>query len=145
MLKAEIKRGTVRSTNNQRKKHYTQFTKKELELIEQRLSQLNFNVIVGSIHLQTKKAITYNVEDVRNVINNHDVIEYNLTKKRGMYQKRVLLKGKDVVETDQGKANLCIVVNLKTAEIVTAYYNIIGDDHRTINWDRYDSSLKIIL
>lgn len=145
MEKAEINRGLVRTTKNQRKKHFTQFTSKELNMLESRLKELDFNVIVGSVHLREKKAITYNVEDVKKVIEKHQIIEYNLTKKAKGYSKRVLLKGKNVIITDQGNMNLCIVVDLKTGEIVTAYYNRVGDNHGTTNWSRYDSSLKILL
>ncbi len=147
MLKAEINIGQVKITKNQQKKHYSQFSKKELELLENRISKLDVNYIWGSVHLKEKRTITYNPQDIRNVIKNHKIIEYNTTKRKDeSIDKRVVLRGRDTVETDRGTMNLCIVLSLKNSAIVTAYYNsALEDTHKNLNLNRYDENLKIVV
>lgn len=147
MLKAEINVGEVKITKGQLKKHFTQFTNKELALLENKVSKLNINYVWGSVHLKEKKAITYNPQDIQKVIKNHQIIEYNVTKRRdGRIDKRAVLRGKDVVETDKGLMNLCVVLSLKNNAIVTAYYNsALEDTHKNLNMNRYTKNLKIEL
>lgn len=145
--KAEIQIGRVKRTANQRKKLYTQFTNSEMKLLRSKVSKINTNNIKLSRHLINKKAITYSMNDIKNTIKNCDIIEYNVTKNRdNYYDKRVVLRGKDVIATDKGIMNLCVVVSLKTNDIITVYYNTALDRvHHSVYMDRYDANLKIIL
>lgn len=143
--KAEIKIGWVKKTNNQIKKHYSQFTKEEYKRLREVVNNIDTRQMWSSVHLKTKKAITYSFEDVKNVMLDNNIIEYNLTKKNAnTYDKRIVLRGKKEIITDKGRMNLCVVLSLKNMAIVTLYYNSsVVDTHQHLNMSRYNSNLKI--
>ena len=143
--KAEIKIGWVKKTPNQVKKHYTQFTTEEQARLEEIVEQINLNKIWSSKHLKTKDSVTYNFNDVKDVVLDNKIIEYNITKKnKNTYDKRIVLRGNKSIITNKGKMNLCIVVSLKNMAIVTLYYNSsVFNTHAKVDMNRYCSDLKI--
>lgn len=76
------------------------------------------------------------------------IIEYNSTNNYGKIDKRVLIRSKKSyfvdIDNTLTECNLCFVISIITGQIITAYYNEVNDNHNTIDWLRYDKSLKII-
>ena len=150
MRKGNINRGYVKTTVNQKKKHYTQMSKEELTFLKSQIQ--NIKDIKPSWHLENKASIEYKMEDVFKVVTDSDlenrIIEFNVTPSRGALDKRVLLRSKEVYLVDiDGKevdCNLCFVISLKSHQLITVYYNEYNDSHDTIDWKRYDENLKII-
>lgn len=145
LMKAEIHIGEVKKTANQRKKHYTQFTKREKMILANAINRISVNQLWSSTHLKEKDAVTYSYMDIKNVLSNNNIIEYNITKKgSNYYDKRVVLRGVKAVETNKGAMNLCVVISLKNKAIVTVYYcSSIKETHIKIDMDRYNKNLKI--
>ena len=142
---AEINIGLVKTTPNQLKKHYTQFTKMERFKLRQAVSEIDLNRVWSSKHLKHKDVVTYKFDDIKDVIHNNNIIEYNITDKgeKG-YDKRVVLRGRKEIETNKGKMNLCVVVSLKNMAIVTVYYNSSEiNTHKKVHMDRYNSNLRV--
>lgn len=146
LAKATYKHGEVSVTEGQEKKHITQMTKDEVMAITNKLYSLNIGQTKLSFHLQEKldseELSIYKSQMVRLLLD-FEIIEYNNT--RG--QSRVLLRGLSkedtLVDGVIKKSNLCIVWNLDTNNIVTAYWNCISDNHNTIDLRRYNANLKI--
>ena len=73
-----------------------------------------------------------------------DIIEYNYTRGNG----RILLESWETFPVDiDGKTVNCImkvVVEPKTAQVVTVYYNSIDDIHATLNMKRYNKDLEVV-
>lgn len=147
MLKSEINKGNVRKNEIQLKKHRMQMNEKELKRLTQVFSQLNKSKTTISKHLLNKESITWDRYDIISILHSdiYDmIIEYNQTPtKWGVIDHRIVIRDRKVVETDHGKANLCIVVSLVENRVLTAYYNLINDNHKTIDWNRYCQYLKV--
>lgn len=73
-------------------------------------------------------------KDITNLI-----IEYNKTylSEDKIWDKRIVIRDNETLQTDKGKQNLCIVLSLTNNKIITAYYNLPNDKHETINMNRY--------
>lgn len=155
--KAELYIGRVKHTENQKKKHITQMTKKEIAYLKNELKLLPSWQAKMSKHL-IKKRVTVNIQDVEDTLVAQNVadciVEYNETiDSSGQSDRRILIRcdipkmvrfktrRKNVVEA---MAHLCFVISLDTYSIVTAYWNKISDDHESINWERYSKHLSII-
>jgi len=65
-----------------------------------------------------------------------DIIEFHYIKG----QQRVLLRSNETVHN----SNVCVVVDINTYEIVTAYRNTITDSHITLHTELYDSSYDLL-
>jgi len=142
MLMGYFEHGNIKLTTGQSKKHIQQMSKEEVNKIVNKLKYIGkFNI---AKHLKEKKIIINNLtiksnlrsENLRNMI-----VEYNNT----YGQNRVLIRS-DVAELvligDLHKqCNLCYVINLDNNTIITAYYNELKDNHRNINWSRYNENL----
>lgn len=150
MRKGNIDRGNIKITSNQKKKHYTQMSENELNFLKIEIEKIEH--IKPSWHLDNKSHVGYHIEDVWKVINDTDIknriIEFNITPKRGILDRRVLLRSKEIysveIDNNQIDCNLCFVISLRSHEIITIYYNKCDDFHDTIDWRRYDENLKII-
>lgn len=147
MLKSEINKGNVRKNEIQLKKHRMQMNEQELKRLTQVFSKLDKSRTTISKHLLNKDSITWHRNDIIALLHAdiYDmIIEYNQTPtKWGTIDHRIVIRDKKSVETDHGKANLCIVVSLVENRVLTAYYNLVKDSHKTINWDRYCQYLKV--
>ena len=152
MRKGHIKRGVVKRTQNQEKKHFSQFTTEELVYLENKIKSINTNCLKPSYHLSSKTDIKYKIDDIAAVLKDDEVknriIEYNYTKTRYKTDERVLLRSKEeyqvLVNGKTLKCNLCFVISILTNEIITVYYNESKDNHNTIDWTRYNNNLEII-
>lgn len=67
------------------------------------------------------------------------IIEYNMTylKDEQKWDERLILRDDKVLQTTLGKQNLCIVLSLTRNIVVTAWYNLPKDKHKTIDRNRY--------
>lgn len=146
IAKAVYKHGLVSVTEAQEKKHVSQMTKSEIRAIKNKLYSMNISKTRMSRHLTDKLdsgEITIYKKQMVRLLLNFELIEYNKT--RG--QSRVLLRGLNeedtIVDGVIKKSNLCIVWNLDTNNIVTAYWNCTNDNHNTIDFRRYNANLKI--
>lgn len=152
MRKGHIKKGFVKETRRQQKKHYTQFAKDELIYLENKIKDINIDNVKASKHLLSKTSTSYKHEDIINVLKDSNlkdrIIEYNVTITNKGIDRRVLLRSKEIfdvfVNDDIKKCNLCFVISILSSEIITVYYNECYDNHDTIDWRRYNADLKVV-
>jgi hypothetical protein len=155
--KAELYRGKVKKTKNQKKKHVTQMTKEEVAYLKKEIKMFPTWKAKASKHLK-KKCVSLDLNDVQDTLlarNVEDfIVEYNETlNASGQMERRILIRvakpkmvrfktrKKKIVEA---LAHLCFVVSLDTWEIVTAYWNKASDEHAQLDWRRYSKHLRII-
>ena len=146
MLKGEIRKGTVRKTEGQEKKYIKQFKGNDLEKCIIAINNMLHTKIYASYHLRKKSTVSYNMKTICSMLKDraYDIIEYNYTRGQG----RILLESWDVfpVDTD-GKITDCVmkvVVEPKTSQVITVYYNSVDDTHASLNMKRYNKDLEIV-
>lgn len=150
MLVATYKRGQVSRTRNQRKWLAAEMDADDRSQIAKDYtdSVLNSNkVVFKSRHLREKERrgeLSVPDDVVRETLRAFDksFIEYSETRKRDGVSRRVLLRNNDVarkvrVRGREQDANLCIVVDVDTCCLVTAYWNAANDHHSNLNRSRY--------
>ena len=146
MLKGEIKKGTVRKTENQEKKYVKQFKGDDLQKCIIAINNMLHQRIYASYHLRKKSAVSYNMKAICEMLKygEFDVIEYNYTRGQG----RVLVESWSTYPVNiDGKLKDCVmkvVVEPKTSQIITVYYNSVDDIHATLNMKRYNKDLEVI-
>lgn len=146
MLKGEIKKGTIRRTENQEKKYIKQFKGNDLEKCIIAINNMLHTKIYASYHLRKKSSVSYNMKVICSMLKDgaYDIIEYNYTRGNG----RILLESWKTFPVDiDGKTVNCVmkvVVEPKTGKIITVYYNSIDDTHATLNMKRYNKDLEVI-
>lgn len=153
--RGEIAMGTIRTSERQIKKHISQMLPRELEYLGKQIKELIKGKVFYSRHLREKE-ISFDATYVAEILGAKDVesliIEYNITEMRdGSIDHRVVLRDnrERLVRLSTpwgesaGMANLCVVVSLDNRRIVTAYWNKVNDNHRSIHWDRYCKELSI--
>ena len=144
----KIEIGTVRKTEGQVKKLYTQMTIQEIKYLDRKLAELDKNTMEITQHLEDKH-INKNINLLKNLPTmKHKIIEYNETPLKGKIDKRVVIQalGKFRVNID-GKMQDCkftVVYSLTNNRVITSWYNAVGDNHKTINMKRYNKDLRII-
>jgi len=144
MLMGYFERGNIKLTTGQSKKHIQQMNQEEVNRIVNKLKYIGkLNI---SKHLKEKKIIINNLTIQSNLKSKNlknMIVEYNNT----YGHNRVLIRS-DVVELvliggSYKQCNLCYVIDLDNSVIITAYYNELKDNHRNINWSRYNENLII--
>ena len=151
-MNAKYHKGVIKKTENQRKKHVKQMTRKEQWYLREQIKNLS-NIKFTKHALNNNVDVT--IEQIKNTIKEYNyIIEYNeTTDTYGKINRRVLVRSSRVYKVDfhkiddsviKGNANLCFVISIDTGDIITAYYNFINDEHKTIDMRRYDKTLKII-
>lgn len=146
MLKGEIKKGTIRKTEGQEKKYVKQFKGDDYQRCIIAINNMLHKRIYASYHLRKKSAVSYNMKTICSILKcgTFDIIEYNYTGGNG----RILLESWETFPVDiDGKTVNCImkvVVEPKTAQVVTVYYNDVNDTHATLNIRRYNKDLEVI-
>ena len=146
-----INKGKVSKTEGQVKKHRIQMDENEKEFLKGKLNNLKQDKLVISQHLEYK-FIGYDMSVVSELPFRDNVkdliIEYNETPMDNFTDRRVLLRSIESYKVNiKGKiqnCNICVVYSLVTNRIVTVYWNLVNDNHRSINWNRYSRDLKII-
>lgn len=145
MLKGEIRKGNVRTTEGQKKKLYTQMTNKEIERCYVAINNIANKYWKISKHLKEKSEVSWNLKDIMDTIRSgsFDIIEYN----RIRDDIRVVINSYKVYNVNiDGKVTKCtikICLSVKYNKIITLWYNDLLDSHETINMSRYDKDLKV--
>ena len=144
--KGELNKGTVRKTEGQVKKLYTQMTNEELEKCYIAINNTANKYWKISQHLKEKSTVTWSLKDIMNTIRDgsFDIIEYNRT---GNDIRIVVNSYKTYrIETEKGETTctMTIVLSIRHNKIITLWYNDILDSHKSINMKRYDKDLEII-
>lgn len=146
MLKGEIKKGTVRKTEGQEKKYIKQFKNDDYQRCIIAINNMLHQRIYASNHLRKKSTVSYNMKVICNMLKHgeYDVIEYNRTRGNG----RILVESWETFNINiDGKITECVmkvVIEPKTNQIVTVYYNSVDDIHATLNMKRYNKDLEVI-
>ena len=152
----QLEIGKVKRTFNQRKKHFSQMSEEEKEYLVKKILEIDYSKIRLSSHLLSK-GTNCSKKQIINILEKKNlkdlIIEYNETFKYGELEERVLIRNNDISKIQFQKnndaafwefANLCFVIRLNDGKIITAYWNISKDNHDSIDWKRYDSSLIIV-
>lgn len=146
MLKGEIKKGTIRRTEGQEKKYIKQFKGNDLEKCIIAINNMMHQRIYASSHLRKKSTVSYNMKTICSMLKYgaYDITEYNYTRGNG----RILLESWETFPVDiDGKTVNCVmkvVVEPKTGQVITVYYNSVDDTHATLNMKRYNKDLEVI-
>ncbi|MGX2983902.1 hypothetical protein ACWIWK_00255 [Helicobacter sp. 23-1048] len=151
MLKAENNIGNVKKANTrQLKRHISQIDGKGLKILIDKFNKIDISKTAIDKHLLAKKTISFNKQDIDNLLYqaklkcggggcNNMIVEYNMTylKDEQKWDERLVLRDDKVLQTTLGKQNLCIVLSLTQNIVVTAWYNLPKDKHKTIDINRY--------
>lgn len=149
-FKGEIKKGTVRKTNNQFKKFVTQFKEGEFERCLIAINNTLHSRIYASSHLRKKSAVSYDMKEICDVLksNKFDIIEYNYVQYPDHRDNRVVVKSWDSynvnVDGKDTECNMIFVLSVTNHQIVTLWYNSIDDDHKTLNMSRYNKNIEVV-
>lgn len=156
MLVATYKRGQVSRTDNQRKWLAAEMSRDERENLARDYDEsviCSNKVVYMSRHLKKKiedgeLSVPQDVveETLRTFADSF--VEYSLTTMRnGQQSRRVLLRNNNItrrvrVKGQEQDANLCIVLDIDTCCMVTAYWNAANDQHDTLNRSRYEHASR---
>lgn len=146
MLKGEIKKGTIRKTEGQEKKYIKQFKNDDYQKCIIAINNMLHKRIYASSHLRKKSTVSYNMKVICNMLKHgeYDVIEYNRTRGQG----RILVESWKTFNINiDGKMIDCVmkvVIEPKTNQIITVYYNSVDDTHATLNMKRYNKDLEVV-
>jgi hypothetical protein len=147
--------GTIKTTTGQQKKHISQMKNQEVSYLLNKINKLNFSRLYVSKHL-LEKDISFKVADIYTILktNDYEIIEYNETEMFDSLDQRVLIRSKaqflvQFIDEKTGRkynvqSNMCFVLSLRFNKVITLYWNMTKDSHKSINWKRYNSSLKVI-
>lgn len=142
MLRAENERGKVRKGKNQQLKwHISQISEKNLKILISAFDKLDKAKTSIDRHLLQKQSISVDKNDIFRLLNKditNLIVEYNQTylPREKIWDKRLVLRDSESVETNKGWQNLCVVFSLTNNKIITAYYNPPNDKHDTRNVKR---------
>jgi hypothetical protein len=152
MLVATYKRGQVSRTKNQRKWLAAEMSDDDRESLAHGYDEsviYSNEVVHMSKHLKDKIGrgeLSVPQAVVEETIKSFSAsfLEYNVTEYRGRQSRRVLLRNNDIVRQVRVRgevqdANLCIVLDIDTCCMVTAYWNATNDHHDTLNRSRYEA------
>ena len=145
MLKAENNRGNIRKGKNQQFKwHISQISEKNIKILVCEFNKLDKSKTTFDKHIKIKRTISFDKNDIYKLLNKditNLIIEYNKTylPKEKIWDKRIVLRDNETVETNNGKQNLCVVFSLTNNKVITIYYNPPNDKHDSINMKRYCS------
>lgn len=141
--------GQVKKTNNQIKKHVSQMSFIELNhIVSFFKNETAKHDITLSYHLRDKVMngeVVLNTPMLANIFDNvnQSIIEYNVTNGTPRLLLRSLSQENIMIDNQYQNTNLCIVIDLLSFRIVTAYHNLANDYHAKINYDRYDENMKV--
>ena len=138
--------GNIKITKGQVKKHCSQFTRKEKELLVQVVKSTNTNNLKYASHIHREFINETLVKTIKNCTSeNIKDFSFSTIHKNDL---RVLIRSnyKDTVELDGKveKCNLCFVLALNTNTIITTWYNSINRKKDKVNMNRY-TNFKIDL
>lgn len=141
--------GQVKKTNNQIKKHVSQMSFIELNNV------MNFfknetvkHDITLSNHLKDKVMngeVVLNTPILANIFDNvnQSIVEYNVTNDKPRLLLRSSSQENIMIDDKYQYTNLCVVIDLLSFGIVTAYHNLANDYHAEIDYNRYNENMKV--
>lgn len=138
--------GNIKITKGQIKKHCSQFTRKEKEMLVQVVRSTNTNNLKYAKHIHREFINDTLVKTIQNcTIDNIKDFSISTIHKDDL---RVLIRSnyQDTVELDGKvtKCNLCFVLALNNNTIITTWYNSINRKKDKVNMNRY-TNFKIDL
>lgn len=133
----------IKVTQNQRKKHCSDFSDKEYHLLSAIVHCLQYESLTISNH--ARQHIPFlNSSIIQQTIENCEIIEFNLTEEKP----RLLVRSRDelvvLVDGIKESTHVCIVVDILSNKVITSYLNRSSDFHSGLRADRYESDLDII-
>ena len=143
--KGELNKGTVRKTEGQVKKLYSQMTAEEIEKCYIAINNIANKYWKISKHLKEKSSVTWSLKDIMETIRtgSFDIIEYNRTGE----DIRIVVNSYKTYQIDTGNGittcTMKICLSVKHNKIISLWYNDILDDHKSINMSRYDKDLEV--
>lgn len=153
-ISGKYNRGQVKVTKNQIKKHVSQITENEKDILVHRINDIKDVYISNYVN---NKNISFSKDYILEILHRNNIrdliVEYNETLKFNELDRRLLIRDdKEYLvnfksldgKVFQKYGNFCFVISLLSFNIITVYWNIQEDNHDTIQWNRYDNSLKII-
>lgn len=128
-----------------RRKHGSQLSLYEKEILRNRLMSVDKNEWGISSHAMYRlkcKRIMASLEDIVSIIPSSDIIEYGITfDGENSYEERVVLRSKKIFNYTY---NLSATFSLTNKRIITVWLNGIYDTHKSLKWNKYDPSLKVL-
>ena len=117
------------------RKSYKQMNRSEVRALVSRIKRINDCKITLSNHAkQRMKERNINEEEVRNVFNNFNIIEFN-ARNDGTISALIRDKNKG--------QQVSLSVDLSSGSILTVYKNHYKDNHRSVNPDIYNQRIDI--
>lgn len=138
--------GNIKITKGQVKKHCSQFTRKEMEMLVKVVKSIDTNNLNYASHIHREFIPETLVKTIKNCTpENIKDFSFSTIHKNDL---RVLIRSsyKDIVELDGKvqKCNLCFVISLNNNTIITTWYNSINRKKDKVNMNRY-TNFKIDL
>lgn len=138
--------GNIKITKGQVKKHCSQFTRKEIEMLVKVVKSIDTNNLKYANHIHREFINDTLIKTIKNCTpDNIKDFSFSTIHKDEL---RVLIRSnyKDIVELDGKvqKCNLCFVISLSTNTIITTWYNSINRQKKVVNMNRY-TNFKIDL
>lgn len=139
--------GNIKITKGQVKKHCSQMTTKEKDMLVKVVRNTNIDNLKYASHIHREFITETLVKTIKNCTpDNIKDFSISTIHKNEM---RVLIRSnyQDIVELDGKvqKCNLCFVLQLNTNTIITTWYNSINRKKDKVNMNRYCKNLKIDL
>jgi hypothetical protein len=116
------------------KKHYTQMTIAEKNVLKM-LIRGKFQITRHCTQRMKERRIK--IDEVNQTINDGNIIEYYLANGE---ESRVLLRGRISFRN----MVTCVVVDINTNVVITAYKNFHLNNHQNIDLSEYDETLNIL-
>ena len=144
-----IIRGAVIETNNQHKKHVKQMSEADRDVIVEFMHNHTLKQKMSYTgHLKAKIAngdVKIKKGQIRSIFSNLNgsIIEYNVTNNSPRVILRSLSTTEEVVHNRLQNVQLCVIIDLLTLTFVSAYYNLEGDTHSSIDYTRYDKDMVV--
>lgn len=138
--------GNIKTTKGLIKKHCSQFSRKEMEMLVKVVKNIDTNNLNYANHIHREFIPETLVKTIKNCTpDNIKDFSFSTIHKDDL---RVLIRSnyKDIVELDGKvqKCNLCFVISLNTNTIITTWYNSINRKKDKVNMNRY-TNFKIDL
>lgn len=115
------------------RKHYLDFTSSEKAELYKYLKEDDYKITKHTSIRQKEKIITE--KEIHRAIHNGKIIEYHYKDSN-----RILVRG----NTNEKGYNICVVLDVNTKEVITAFDNKVTDNHYTLDTSKYISYINIL-
>jgi hypothetical protein len=118
------------------KKHISQMTRDEIEYL---MSKIHGRTPIRLTDYSQNKLKSRKIQiwQIRKAIETAELVEYHGV---GRLSHRILIRGQENI---RGNA-LCLVLDIFSGELITAYFNKFNDHHSYLDKDKYDGELDVI-